>query len=167
MAQKAGKSLTISGIVVDKSSDKEPIIGANIFLKDRPGVGTTTDLDGRFKVQAHKGDVLIVNYIGYDKIEYFVTDSQTNLVLKMTPSATALDEVVVVGYGVQKKSVVTASIAKVSSEDLENKSPVRMDNALKGLAAGVDVTSASGRVILLVYVYVVLVLSTIVIRSTL
>ena len=77
MAQKAGKSLTISGIVVDKSSDKEPIIGANIFLKDRPGVGTTTDLDGRFKVQAHKGDVLIVNYIGYDKIEYFVTDSQT------------------------------------------------------------------------------------------
>lgn len=56
-----------------------------------------------------------------------------------------LDEVVVVGYGVQKKSVVTASIAKVSSEDLENKSPVRMDNALKGLAAGVDVTSASGQ----------------------
>ena len=59
MAQKAGKSLTISGIVVDKSSDKEPIIGANIFLKDRPGVGTTTDLDGRFKVQAHKGLSLI------------------------------------------------------------------------------------------------------------
>lgn len=77
MAQKAGKSLTISGIVVDKSSDKEPIIGANIFLKDRPGVGTTTDLDGRFKVQAHKGDVLIVNYIGYDKIEYFVTDRKS------------------------------------------------------------------------------------------
>ena len=99
MAQKAGKSLTISAIVVDKSSDKEPIIGANIFLKDRPGVGTTTDLDGRFKVQAHKGDVLIVNYIGYDKIEYFVTDSQPNLVLKITPSATALDEVVVVGSG--------------------------------------------------------------------
>ena len=70
MAQKAGKSLTISGIVVDKSSDKEPIIGAYIFLKDRPGVGTTTDLDGRVKVQAHKGDVLFVNVIGYVKIEF-------------------------------------------------------------------------------------------------
>ena len=57
----------------------------------------------------------------------------------------ALDEVVVVGYGVQKKSVVTASIAKVTSDDLASKSPIRMDNALKGLAAGVDVTSASGQ----------------------
>ena len=57
----------------------------------------------------------------------------------------ALDEVVVVGYGVQKKSVVTAAIAKVSTEDLAGKSPVRVDNALKGLAAGVNVTSSSGQ----------------------
>ena len=54
MAQKAGKSLTISGIVVDKSSDKEPIIGANIFLKDRTGVGTTTDLDVDLKFRLIK-----------------------------------------------------------------------------------------------------------------
>ena len=143
MAQKAGKSLTISGIVVDKSSDKEPIIGANIFLKDRPGVGTTTDLDGRFKVQAHKGDVLIVNYIGYDKIEYFVTDSQTNLVLKMTPSATALDEVVVVGMGTQRKVSVVGAITSVDIGDLAVPA-TSLNNSLGGRVPGVISIQSSG-----------------------
>ena len=75
-------------------------------------------MDGRFKVQAHKGDVLIVNYIGYDKIEYFVTDGQTNLVLKMIPSATALDDVVVVGMGTQRKVSVVGAITSVDIGDL-------------------------------------------------
>ena len=85
MAQKAGKSLTISGIVVDKSSDKEPIIGAMgpvigaTVTVQGTSIGATTDLDGRFKVQAHKGDVLIVNYIGYDKIEYFAGSHGGNI----------------------------------------------------------------------------------------
>ena len=65
--------------------------------------------------------------------------------LRLKESSASLDEVVVVGYGVQKKSVVTAAIAKVSASDLANTAPVRMDNALKGLAAGVNVTSSSGQ----------------------
>ena len=85
-----------------------------------------------------------ISYIGY-ATQLIAVSNKDFYPITMKQDTEVLDEVVVVGYGVQKKSVVTASIAKVSSEDLENKSPVRMDNALKGLAAGVDVTSASGQ----------------------
>lgn len=83
-----------------------------------------------------------VSYIGFLKQELKATSDFMNIVLK--EDSKTLNEVVVVGYGVQKKSVVTASIAKVSASDLEGKAPVRVDNALKGLAAGVTVTSSSG-----------------------
>ena len=72
-------------------------------------------------------------------------NGKRELKIVLQEDSEALDEVVVIGYGTQKKSVVTASIARVSSEDLANTAPVRMDNALKGLAAGVTVTSSSGQ----------------------
>lgn len=143
MAQKAGKSLTISGVVVDKSFNNEPIIGANIFLKDRAGVGTTTDLDGRFTIQASKGDVLIVNFIGYDKVEHFVTESNKNLVISMVPSATALDEVVVVGMGTQRKVSVVGAITSVDIGDLAVPA-TSLNNSLGGRVPGVISIQASG-----------------------
>ena len=88
--------------------------------------------------------VLSFTYIGFKSQEVPV-EGKTTLNVVLNEDTETLEEVVVVGYGVQKKSVVTASIAKVSADDLENKAPVRMDNALKGLAAGVDVTSSSGQ----------------------
>lgn len=143
MAQKAGKSITISGMVVDKSFNDEPIIGANIFLKDRPGVGTSTDLDGKFTIQAAKGDVLIVNYIGYDKLEYFVTESQKNLILKIVPASTALDEVVVVGMGTQRKVSVVGAITSVDIGDLAVPA-TSLNNSLGGRVPGVISIQASG-----------------------
>ena len=88
--------------------------------------------------------MLSFTYIGFKSQEVPV-EGKTTLNVVLNEDTETLEEVVVVGYGVQKKSVVTASIAKVSADDLENKAPVRMDNALKGLAAGVDVTSSSGQ----------------------
>lgn len=128
-----------SGTVVD--SQGEPIIGASV-VQQGTSQGSVTDIDGNFKVSVAPGSTLIVSYIGYVTQRVKAADD-LHIVLK--ESAASLDEVVVVGYGVQKKSVVTAAIAKVSASDLANTAPVRMDNALKGLAAGVNVTSSSGQ----------------------
>ncbi len=130
----------VSGTVVDVSG--EPIIGATVLQKGMSQGGVITDLDGKFTISCQPGATLVISYIGMDPQEVKASDGM-NVVMK--ESSESLDEVVVVGYGVQKKSVVTASIAKVSADDLANKAPVRMDNALKGLAAGVNVTSSSGQ----------------------
>lgn len=127
-----------SGTVVDNLG--EPVIGASVVLKGSSN-GTITDVDGKFTVNVEKDAELEVSFVGYATQR--VKASQGMRIVLHEDNA-LLDEVVVVGYGVQKKSVVTASIAKVSAEDLAGKSPVRMDNALKGLAAGVNVTSSSG-----------------------
>ncbi len=138
MAASAQKQ-DFSGTVVDASG--EPVIGASVMQKGT-SVGTITDLDGRFTISANPGSVLVFSFVGY-QTEEVVASQGMRVVLK--EDSQMLDDVVVIGYGVQKKSVVTASIAKVSSEDLAGKAPVRMDNALKGLAAGVNVTSNSGQ----------------------
>lgn len=128
-----------SGVVKDAMG--EPIIGASVVEKGSSN-GSITDLDGNFKVSVEPGTTLVVSYIGYQTQE---VKAKANMNITLKEDDKLLDEVVVVGYGVQKKSVVTASIAKVSSDDLEGKAPVRVENALKGLAAGVNVTSSSGQ----------------------
>lgn len=129
----------ITGVVIDNIG--EPLTGASVVEKGT-SQGATTDLDGRFTLSVKPGATLVISYLGYESQE---VKAAPDMRVVLQSSTSALNEVVVVGYGVQKKSVVTASIAKVSSDDLAGKSPVRMDNALKGLAAGVNVTSASGQ----------------------
>jgi len=129
---------TFTGTVVD--SNGEPLIGASVVQKGTTN-GGITDIDGNYSVQVDAGSTLVFSYVGYETQELAAADG---LRVTLKDDSKMMDDVVVVGYGVQKKSVVTASIAKVSSEDLAGKAPVRVDNALKGLAAGVTVTSASG-----------------------
>ena len=128
-----------SGTVVDATG--EPVIGASVVQKGTSN-GTITDMDGRYTISADAGSRLVISFVGYNSQEVRAEQGQR---IVLTEDTQVLDDVVVIGYGVQKKSVVTASIAKVSSEDLAGKAPVRMDNALKGLAAGVNVTSNSGQ----------------------
>jgi len=130
----------LSGIVVDPNG--EPVIGATVVEKTNPSNGTATDIDGQFTLNVPLGAVLEVSYVGYSKQEVKATQ---NMRITMSENAELLNEVVVVGYGVQKKSVVTASIAQVTADDLGSTAPVRVDNALKGLASGVTVTSSSGQ----------------------
>lgn len=143
LASVYAQNIQVKGTVVS-GSDNEPLPGVNVVVKGNTSIGTITGIDGDFTLAVPSDAVLSISYIGFKSQEVAVK-GQTFLKIVLQEDTETLDEVVVVGYGVQKKSVVTASIAKVSSEDLENKSPVRMDNALKGLAAGVDVTSASGQ----------------------
>lgn len=136
------QELSVSGNVKDATG--EFVIGASVLVKGTTN-GTITDIDGNFTLTGlSAGSVIEVSYIGYVTQSLTVQDA-TPLQIVLKEDTETLDEVVVVGYGVQKKSVVTASIAKVSSDDLASTAPTRMDNALKGLAAGVTVTSSSGQ----------------------
>lgn len=134
------EGITCKGVVVDEYG--EPVIGATVVLKGKESTGSITDINGSFTVTAEAGTTLVISYIGYGDQEVKI---QPSLRVVLKEESTALSDVVVIGYGTQKKSVVTASIAKVSSDDLASTAPVRMDNALKGLAAGVTVTSSSGQ----------------------
>lgn len=131
---------SVTGTVTDPSN--EPIIGASVLVKGA-NTGTTTNIDGKFTLNVAQGSTIVVSYVGYKSETVRV--SGNNLKITLKEDSKALDEVIVVGYGVQKKSVVTASIAKISADDMKGTAPVRMDNALKGLAAGVTVTSSSGQ----------------------
>ena len=130
----------ISGTVIDDQG--EAVIGASIVEKGNPQNGTITDFDGKFTIKVKEGTPIVISYIGYVSQELKATSGMR---VTLREDAQTLQDVVVIGYGVQKKSVVTASIAKVSAEDLEGKTRLRADDALKGLAAGVNVTSASGQ----------------------
>ena len=125
-------------------TDNEPLPGVNVVVKGNTSTGTITDFNGTFTLSAPADAILSISYIGFKSQEIAVKGHKDIKIVLQEDSET-LDEVVVVGYGVQKKSVVTASIAKVSADDLASTAPVRMDNALKGLASGVTVTSSSGQ----------------------
>ena len=142
LASVYAQDIQVKGTVVS-GSDDFPLPGVNVVVKGTTQ-GVITDLDGNFMISVPSDAVLTFTYIGF-KTQEVAVNGKTTLNVVLEEDTETLEEVVVVGYGVQKKSVVTASIAKVSADDLENKAPVRMDNALKGLAAGVDVTSSSGQ----------------------
>ena len=130
----------ILGTVTDDLG--EPVIGASVVEKGNPQNGTITDFEGQFNVNVKAGTTLVISYIGCITQEVAAANGMK---VTLKEDTQTLQDVVVIGYGVQKKSVVTASIAKVSAEDLEGKTRLRADDALKGLAAGVNVTSANGQ----------------------
>lgn len=142
VTQSADK-VSVRGKVVDKAG--EPILSATIVVLGVEGKGAISDIDGNFVIKDIPADATLrISYVGMVTQEIKLAGRAT-LTITLREDSELLEEVVVVGYGVQKKSVVTGSIAQVSSDDLKAKAPVRMDNALKGLAAGVNVTSASGQ----------------------
>ena len=137
------QNIQIKGVIVG-GQDSEPLPGVNVVVKGNVSIGTITDIDGNFSLSVPSDATLSISYIGYKSQEIPVRGLR-NFQIVLKEDVEALDEVVVIGYGVQKKSVVTASIARVGADELDKVSPVRIDNALKGLAAGVTVTSASGQ----------------------
>ena len=143
LASVFAQNIQVKGTVVS-GADNEPLPGVNVVVKGDAATGVITDLDGNFTLSVPSDAVLTISYIGF-KSQDVAVKGQRNLKITLQEDTETLDEVVVVGYGVQKKSVVTASIAKVSADDLLTAAPVRVDNALKGLAAGVQVTASNGQ----------------------
>ena len=136
----ATKAQSISGTVTDDLG--EPVIGASVVEKGNPQNGAITDIDGKFTIRVNAGTPIVISYIGMVTQE---ANAANGMVVRLKEDTHTLQDVVVIGYGVQKKSVVTASIAKVSADDLDGKTRLRAEDALKGMAAGVQVTSASGQ----------------------
>jgi len=132
---------SITGTVLDAKS-KEPLIGVSVVEKGTTN-GTITNIDGKFTISTEVGSILTFNYLGYDSRDVAATSGE--MLIELGESTELLDEVVVIGYGVQKKSVVTASISQVTADDLKNTAPVRVDNALQGLVSGVQVATTSGQ----------------------
>ena len=140
MVSMATNAQGMLGTVIDDLG--EPVIGASVVEKGNPQNGTITDFDGKFTINVSAGTPITISFIGYVTQE---VKAQSGMTVVMKEDSQMLNDVVVIGYGVQKKSVVTASIAKVSADDLDGKTRLRAEDALKGMAAGVNVTSASGQ----------------------
>lgn len=139
----SAQNVSVSGTVVS-AADGEPLIGASVMVKGS-STGTATDIDGNFNLQAPDGKTLVISYVGYTAQELKVNGAMSGIEIRLVEDSQVLDDVVVVGYGTQKKSVVTAAISKIDEDKLAASAPVRVDNALKGLTSGVTVTSSSGQ----------------------
>jgi TonB-linked SusC/RagA family outer membrane protein len=132
--------VNIKGVVTDAATG-ETLIGVSV-VQTGSSNGTVTDLDGQFTLNVPQGANLLFTYVGYESIELAATE---NMTVQLQVSQKLLDEVVVIGYGVQKKSVVTASISKVTADDLNLVKTSRIEDVLKGKVSGVQITQSSGQ----------------------
>ena len=135
------RNITVNGVVVDASG--EPVIGASVQLKGAAGVGTITDLDGKFTLSVPTNGVLQISYIGYKTTEVRV-NGQAGLKVTLQEDTETLDEVVVVGYGIQKKASVTGSVAAISSDKLMEVKAPSVTNMLAGRLPGLRAVQRSG-----------------------
>lgn len=143
LASVYAQNIQVKGTVVS-GTDNEPLPGVNVVVKDNTSLGTITDLDGEFSLSVPADAVLTISYIGFVTQEIPVNGKGSfQIVLKEDTGM--LEELVVVGYGAQKKSVVTAAISKVSSDELNLTKPSRVEDALKGKVSGVQITQSSGQ----------------------
>ena len=143
MAEQAVQNVQQAGVVKGQVTDKngDGVIGATVKVKDAQA-GTVTDYNGNFSLNVQKAGTLVVSYIGYLTKEIAFTPGQT-LNITIEEDATALDEVVVVGYGVQKKSDVTGSVTSINKDRLSKLPVTNVLQAVQGAAAGVTITQGS------------------------
>ena len=132
------QTVKVTGQVVDQ--DGEPLIGATVKVKGT-NVATVTNLDGEFEVNASSNATLVISYIGYKDLEIAVRGRSALGEIKLESDAVGLEQVVVVGYGVQKKADLTGSVAVVNAEELKRVSNSNISTMLEGKVAGVQITS--------------------------
>ena len=135
------QSKIITGNITDETG--LPLPGVSVIIKNTT-TGTTTDFNGDYNISANAGDILVFSYIGYTTVEQTVGDADT-LDIQMTPGASELDEVIIVGYGTSTKQTFVGTAAKVEAEDIESKNTTNVSQALAGEAAGVTVINTSGQ----------------------
>ena len=136
------QSLTVTGVVMAQD-EPDPVIGANVMVKGTT-LGTITDFDGNFTIQANAGDVLQVSFMGYKPFEVKVSNAGP-IRVTLVPDNVQLQEVVAIGYGTMKKSDLTGAVTSVSADQLLKAPVAGLDQALQGRAAGVTVTTGSGQ----------------------
>ncbi|WP_297335000.1 TonB-dependent receptor [Algoriphagus sp.] len=135
------QSNRVNGTVVDETGT--PIPGVSVLLQGTTR-GTTTDLDGKYSLEASSSEVLIFSFIGYTTVEETV-GNRSIIDIQLNPDLSELEEVVVVGYGTQKKSQLTGAISSVGTKEIQELPITDARQALQGRAAGVDVTQAGSK----------------------
>jgi TonB-linked SusC/RagA family outer membrane protein len=140
----AQKSTTyvIEGTVYDEKG--EAFVGVSVYMKNKVTIGTTTDVDGKFSIKAERGDVLVFSFIGYEKVEYLVTEQPAkSLEIRFTETSSALDEVIVTALGSQRKISSLGAISSVEVKDLQTPA-VSVTNLLGGRVSGIISMQTSG-----------------------
>ena len=132
---------TVTGKVLS-ASDNEPLLGATVIVQGKQG-GSVTDLDGNFSIEANDGQTLVVSYIGF--ITQRVKVNGDNLIIKLEEEANSLNDVVVIGYGVQKKKLVTGANINVKGDDIAKLNTSNPLQALQGQTPGMTIISQSGQ----------------------
>ena len=136
------QTINVTGTVTEASTG-QPLPGVNVIVKNT-SVGTSTDFDGKFTLNSVSlNSTLVVSYVGFQTQEITVSDTKS-LSIALQEDAESLNEVVVIGYGTQKKKEITGAVAVVSSETIETLKPTRIEQALQGQVAGVNIVSNSG-----------------------
>ena len=135
------QNFILFGTVYDEMN--EPIPGANVYVKDKPGVGVTTDIDGNFKLKVNQYDVLVVSFLGYENFEKRLVNKQANLKVTLKPASKEIDEVVVVGMGTQRKVSVAGAISSIKPAELDVPS-TNIVNTLGGRVPGIIAVQHSG-----------------------
>ena len=132
----------ITGVVLD-SITNETLIGANVRLQSDPAIGASTDIDGKFTISSPTpSGAIIISYIGFNtKTITFNGSSSLNIVLS---SEKFLEEVIVVGYGTQKKSDITGSISSTRNEEFRDQPISNIAGSIQGKVSGIDIRNASG-----------------------
>ena len=134
--------LTIAGRVTNNDVPPQPISNVSVAIKGGT-VGTATDDEGRYSINAKRGDVLVFSYVGYERQEYTVTRSVTGQNMVLMAEKGMLDEVIVVGYGTQRKAHMTGSVSTVTASDLEGRPIPSLGTGLQGLVPGLTVVNAT------------------------
>lgn len=138
----SAQNRSISGKVFD--TNEEPLIGVTVTIENTT-IGAITDIDGAFTLQVPEGKVVLnVSYVGFVPQKVTVASGQSNVTVRLSENAVLLNEVVVVGYGKQKKVNLTGAVASVGGEELENRVTKSLSSMLQGTVAGLNVTTSSG-----------------------
>ncbi len=135
------QDVTVNGMINDESG--MPIPGATIVLKGT-AKSVASDFDGKFQIQAPSNGILTVTFIGYTTVNETV-NGRTKILIQLKPESQSLNEVVVVGYGTQKKSVVTGAISSIKASDLKDLPITRVEQSLQGRVSGLTIAANSGQ----------------------
>ena len=137
------QDINIRGVVLDKATD-DPIIGASIFVEGNTHIGTITDIDGKFSLKAPRNSVISASYIGYITQKIKVTKDGESITIKLAEDSKLLDEVVVVGFGTQKKENLTGAVGIATAKEIQDRPVMLASQALQGLVPGLNISQNSG-----------------------
>ena len=141
--QSTHRQIVVTGVVTDEN--QEPLIGANVSVKDVPGLGSITNINGKFSIKMQPYNRLIFSYIGYETQEILVREERTVNVVMKEKTETTLDEVVITATGAQKKLTVTGAVSTINVEQLRTSPTGSISNSLAGNVAGIIARQTSGQ----------------------